>query len=102
MAPNLGDVRPPSLRSARIASMPPATLVAVITNGFGRMPPLGWQLLPAARAAIGAYVQTLGTSPETPTTRADSAMASRLRALDSLSAAGGTVWQILELHKSDR
>ncbi len=102
IAPNLTDKRPPSLRSSVVASLPDSQLTAVVTGGFGRMPALGWQLMPGARSAVARYVRTLGTLPPTDATRADSAMAAYLRAVDSLLAGGANVREILRLRASLR
>jgi mono/diheme cytochrome c family protein len=97
MAPNLGEKRPPSLRSAHIASTSPAELMTIVTAGIGRMPPLGWQLTPAARAAVLEYVRNIATAPPTAAMWADSAEAARLQRLDSLEKAGASVRSILQL-----
>lgn len=102
MAPNIGDRRPPSLRSSRVASLPDSLLIAVITQGLGRMPPLGWQLMPDVRTAVVRYVRTLPTLPATDATRADSATAAYLRVVDSLVASGANVREILGLRASIR
>jgi mono/diheme cytochrome c family protein len=87
IAPNLVEKRPPSLRSAPIAALPAGQLFAVITDGFGAMPPYGWQLPPAQRWAVVAYVRSLGSQPVTNDTRADSTTAAYLHLVDSLHAA---------------
>jgi len=97
IAPNLGEQRPPSLRTARVASMSPAELMTIVTAGIGRMPPLGWQLPPSARAAVLEYVRTIATAPPTAATSTDSAQAARLQRLDSLEKAGASVRTILQL-----
>jgi len=97
IAPNLGERRPPSLRTVRVSSMSSAALMTIVTDGIGRMPPLGWQLPPGARTAVLAYMQTIASSPRTLATFADSAQAARLRALDSLERAGASVRTILQL-----
>lgn len=102
MAPNLSDKRPPSLRASLAASLPDSQLIAVIAQGFGRMPPLGWQLVPEARVAVAHYVRMLPTLPPTDDTRADSATAAYLRTVDSLLAAGANVRDILRLRASVR
>jgi mono/diheme cytochrome c family protein len=97
VAPNLGEGRPPSLRTARVASMSPAALTAIVTTGIGRMPPLGWQLPPRARAAVLDYVRNIASAPTTAAASADSAQATRLQRLDSLEKAGASVRTILQL-----
>lgn len=102
IAPNLGERRPPSLRNARVATMPEPAIMAIVTGGIGRMPPLGWQLPPAAREAVIEYVRTLSQRPSTPDMRVDSANAARLRLLDSLETAGASVETILRLPRVSR
>lgn len=102
IAPNLGERRPPSLRSARVATMSDAALMAIVSGGIGRMPPLGWQLPPAAREAVIAYVRTLSRRQPTSDTRIDSATAARLHLLDSLEIAGASVETILRLPRVSR
>jgi mono/diheme cytochrome c family protein len=88
VAPNLVEKRPPSLRSGAAAALPAGTLFSVITNGFGRMPPYGWQLTPTQRWQVVAYVRSLAREPLTTATRDDSARAAYLHEVDSLHAAG--------------
>jgi mono/diheme cytochrome c family protein len=83
MAPNLRQKRPPSLRTAPLSALPAGTIFKVITSGFGRMPPYGWQMDVATRWAIVAYLRALPSTPSTAATRADSAEAAYLRGLDS-------------------
>ncbi|HVX42114.1 MAG TPA: cytochrome c [Gemmatimonadaceae bacterium] len=80
---NLPGGAPPSLRAPQIAALAPGTIFKVITNGFGRMPPHGWQMPPELRWAVVAYVKSLGRTPSTPATRADSTRAALLQRLDS-------------------
>ena len=87
IAPNLAEKRPPSLRSAPASVLPAGQLFAVITDGFGAMPPYGWQLTPSQRWAVAAYVRSLGAQPATNDTRTDSTTAAYLRLVDSLHAA---------------
>jgi mono/diheme cytochrome c family protein len=87
IAPNLVEKRPPSLRSALVSALPAGQLFAVITEGFGAMPPYGWQLTPAQRWAVTAYVRALGSQPATNDTRTDSTTAAYLHEVDSLHAA---------------
>ncbi|HEY4306733.1 MAG TPA: cytochrome c [Gemmatimonadaceae bacterium] len=95
LAPNLTEHRPASLRGTAIVSTTPAALFETITNGEGGMPALGWQLSPAQRWAVIAYVRSLSTL--TPTgqaaadARADSAMARYLHEIDSLQANGAPI-----------
>jgi mono/diheme cytochrome c family protein len=95
LAPNLTEHRPASLRGAPIAATTDAAFFETITNGKGGMPPLGWQLSPAQRWAVIAYVRSLSrTTPsdaELTDARADSAMARYLQEIDSLHAAGAPI-----------
>jgi hypothetical protein len=72
-------------------------IFSVITNGFGQMPPYGWQMPPATRWAVVAYVRSLATQPLTATARADSAEAAELHRLDSLHAAGVSLRELLKV-----
>jgi mono/diheme cytochrome c family protein len=98
MAPNLAEHRPASLRTSSIGAASPATLFETITNGKNAMPPLGWQLAPAARWAIVSYVRSLTSTPVSAEAaadaRADSSMAAYLREIDSLHAAGAPIEMI--------
>jgi mono/diheme cytochrome c family protein len=102
IAPNLGERRPPSLRSAKVAALPDSQLIAVMTDGLGMMPPLGWQLTPAARTSIATYIRSLANRPLAGAERSDSAMADYLHRVDSLTAAGAPVAQILKLRRGSR
>lgn len=95
MAPNLSERRPPSLRTARVAAMPVGMLFRIITDGFGRMPPYGWQLSPATRWAVVAHVRSLDSLPTTSAFRSDSMLAVHLQQLDSLRAARADLNAIL-------
>lgn len=86
IAPNLVQRRPASLQSPLVRSLTPGQLFDVITNGFGLMPPYGWQMAPARRWAVIAYVRALPTVPRTAEARADSMRAEDLRKLDSTRA----------------
>jgi mono/diheme cytochrome c family protein len=101
MAANLTERRPPSLRSPAVAALPWTTLLAIITNGNGTMPPLGWQLAPPERRAVAAYVRTLPRIARTDEmiadARADSAMADYLHRIDSLHASGAPITTIVQL-----
>lgn len=103
VATNLTDRRPPPLRSDHVASMSPGDLFAIVTDGKGIMPPLGWQLSPTQRWAVVAYVQTSLRSASTnlppDSVRADSLMASYLQQVDSLQAAGAPVEAIARLQR---
>lgn len=94
IAPNLVEKRPPSLRSAPVTALPAGQLFAVITDGFGAMPPYGWQLPAARRWAVVAYVRSLGSRPATNDTRVDSTTAAYLHLVDSLHAAHALPGQI--------
>lgn len=101
VATNLTERRPPPLRSDRVASMSPTELFAIVTDGKGIMPPLGWQLPAAQRWAVVAYVQSGLRSANIPadSVRADSLMASYLQQVDSLHSAGAPVEAIARLQR---
>ena len=98
IAANLTVRRPPSLRSGPVTALAPGMLFSVITDGFGMMPPYGWQMPPATRWAVVAYVRSLPTQPLTAAMRADSSVAQSLRRVDSLHAAGASLETIVRSH----
>jgi mono/diheme cytochrome c family protein len=105
IAANLSAKRPPSLRTSTVAALPTEQLVSVITEGVGRMPPLGWQMPLEARIAVAAYVHSLNTVPVTDAARRDSVSAAYLHDVDSLNASGanlGTVLDWLRAHRPPR
>jgi mono/diheme cytochrome c family protein len=102
IAPNLVDKRPPSLRSATIAGMSAEQILAVVTNGVGRMPPLGWQMPPDARDSVASYVRSLGAIRGEDAARKDSTMAAYLARIDSLAASGGGLDAVLRLRAGRR
>jgi mono/diheme cytochrome c family protein len=59
VAKNMVECPPPSLLSAAVRALPPATLYQVITDGFGRMPPYAAELPADQRWAVIAYVRQL-------------------------------------------
>lgn len=59
VARNMVECPPPSLLSATIRALPPATLYQVIGDGFGRMPPYAAELSVQERWAVVAYVRQL-------------------------------------------
>lgn len=83
MAPNLQGKRPPSLRVPPASTLPAGTIFKVITDGFGRMPPHGWQMPLERRWAVVAYVRSLTSLPSNVETRRDSARAVYIHAVDS-------------------
>jgi mono/diheme cytochrome c family protein len=89
MAANLTSKRPPSLRTPPISTLPAGTIFKIISDGFGRMPPYGWQLPADSRWAVVAYVRSLATTPATAAARIDSANAEYLRQLDSTHSFAG-------------
>jgi mono/diheme cytochrome c family protein len=97
IAPNLVGRRPASLRAAPADTLSPGALFSIVTDGFGNMPPYGWQLDPAARWAVIAYVRSLSTAQSTAATRADSAAAAHLHLLDSLHAAHASVAAVMQV-----
>jgi mono/diheme cytochrome c family protein len=99
IAPNLVEKRPPSLRTGRVGAMPAGMLFHVVTDGVGFMPPYGWQLPPADRWAVIAYVRSLNTLPATAASRADSSVANDLRQLDSLRASHADLNTILRARR---
>ena len=102
VAANLVTRRPPSLRSGPAAALPPGQLFRVITDGFGMMPPYGWQMPPATRWAVVAYVRSLASQPLTAQARADSSMAASLHFVDSLHAAGVPLATIVRSQEAKR
>ena len=102
VAANLVTHRPPSLRAGVAAALPPGQMFRVITYGFNMMPPYGWQMSPATRWAVVAYVRSLATQPLTPQARADSSMAESLRRVDSLRAAGASLETIVRSQQGNR
>lgn len=102
VAANLVTRRPPSLRSGLAAGLPPGQMFRVITDGFGMMPPYGWQMPPRTRWAVVAYVRSLATQPLATRGRADSSMAESLRRIDSLHAAGVPLETIVRSQKAKR
>jgi mono/diheme cytochrome c family protein len=87
MAANL-EKRPPSLRTAAIGALAPERILAVITDGFGQMPPYGWQLTPEQRRNVVAYVKTLPSAPMSASAIGDSLRAVYYHRVDSARAAG--------------
>ncbi|HET7549911.1 MAG TPA: cytochrome c [Gemmatimonadaceae bacterium] len=59
VAKNMVECPPPSLLSAAVRALPPATLFQVITDGFGRMPPYATELPVEQRWAVIAYMRQL-------------------------------------------
>jgi mono/diheme cytochrome c family protein len=99
IAPNLRAKRPPSLRTPPVSSLSAGLMFSAITDGFGAMPPYGWQLPIAARWAVVAHVQRLASQPMTAATRSDSLLADYLRQLDSLQAAHASLAAIVAFRK---
>jgi len=102
VAANLVTRRPPSLRTGPAAALPAGQMFRVITDGFGMMPPYGWQMPVATRWAVVAYVRSLATQPLTAQARADSSMAESLRTIDSLHAAGVPLQTIVRSQEAKR
>ncbi len=59
VARNMVECPPPSLLSATVRALPPATLFQVVSDGFGRMPPYAAELPVEERWAVVAYVRQL-------------------------------------------
>jgi mono/diheme cytochrome c family protein len=57
--------RPPSLHEARIVAMAPDQVLAVITHGYGFMPPYAEAMSAAERWAVVGYVRALQRSQAT-------------------------------------
>jgi mono/diheme cytochrome c family protein len=78
VASNMAAPRPPSLRSPRVRALPPQQLYAVVTHGFGRMPPYAAELSPRQRWGVVAYVGQLQRASPT----GEAAMEDSLRAVE--------------------
>lgn len=61
-----GFPAPPTLHSERLRNAPEKHFFDVITNGFGRMPALKFQMTPEERWAVIAYVRALQLSYNAP------------------------------------
>jgi mono/diheme cytochrome c family protein len=96
IAANLVNKRPPSLRPQTIDTLPVGLIFSIITDGFGLMPPYGWQMPPETRWAVIAHLRSLGAQPSTPLTTADSTQAASLRRLDSLHATGMSLRELMK------
>ena len=57
-----GFPAPPSFHIGTRLELPPQYIVEVISNGYGRMLPMGERIPPADRWAIAAYVKALQLS----------------------------------------
>jgi mono/diheme cytochrome c family protein len=88
VAANMGQPRPPSLRSAIVRARAPGTIFYIATHGLGRMPAYAPQLTTRERWAVVAYLEQLQRSSQTsPDEREDSLRAIDIRNIDSLEAA---------------
>ena len=96
IAANLVNKRPPSLRPQTTDTLPVGLIFSIITDGFGVMPPYGWQMPPETRWAVVAYVRSLGAQPSTALTTADSTRAASLRRIDSLHATGMSLRELMK------
>ncbi len=65
---NMVECPPPSLLSATVRALPPATFYQVISDGFGRMPPYAAELSLKQRWAVVAYVRQLQSRAPTDST----------------------------------
>lgn len=99
IAPNLRAKRAPSLRTPPVSSLSAGLMFSVITDGFGAMPPYGWQLPVATRWSVIAHVRRLAAQPMTAEMRSDSLLADYLRQLDSLQAAHASLATIVAFRK---
>ena len=61
-----GFPKPPSFHTDALRAAPDGHWFDVITNGFGRMQPLGFNVTPGDRWAIVAYVRALELSQDAP------------------------------------
>jgi mono/diheme cytochrome c family protein len=96
IAANLVNKRPPSLRPQTTDTLPVGLIFSIITDGFGVMPPYGWQMPPETRWAVVAYVRSLAAQASTALTIADSAQAASLRRVDSLHATGMSLRELMK------
>lgn len=96
IAANLVNKRPPSLRPQTTDTLPVGLIFSIITDGFGVMPPYGWQMPPETRWAVVAYVRSLAAQPSTALTAADSTRAASLRRIDSLHATGMSLRELMK------
>jgi len=88
VAANMGQPRPPSLRSAIVRARPPGTIFYIATHGIGRMPSYAPQLNTRERWAVVAYLEQLQRESRTsPDEREDSLRAIDIRHIDSAQAA---------------
>ncbi len=88
VAENMGQPRPPSLRSQALLTRPVEYIFTVATAGKGRMPAYAPQLTASDRWAVASYVHAL----QSDTTRStddvkDSLMAEQIARIDSAAAA---------------
>ncbi len=61
-----GFPRPPPLHDGRLLAIDPARIVAVISEGYGKMLPLAERIPPGERWAIAYYVKALQLSRRPP------------------------------------
>jgi mono/diheme cytochrome c family protein len=61
-----GFPRPPSLHQEKLREAPPEHVVAVITNGIGKMYPYAERVPPEERWAIAYFVKALQANPAMP------------------------------------
>jgi len=88
VAENMGQPRPPSLRSAILRARAPGTIFYIATHGIGRMPAYAPQLTTRERWAVVAYLEQLQRESQTsPDEREDSLRAIDIRHIDSAQAA---------------
>jgi len=90
VAENMGPPRPPSLRSARIATVPVGYIFGVATNGLGRMPSYAGVLSASERWDVVAYIRQLQQQPAiAPDAVDDSLRAIGIQRTDSAAKATG-------------
>ncbi len=87
VAENMGQPRPPSLRSPAMLAQPAGFFFRVATHGKGRMPPYAAQLTAEERWEVIAYILNLQhTAVSTAAERADSLRSVEIRKIDSVLA----------------
>lgn len=88
VAENMGQPRPPSLRSDSLRAQPAGYVFYVATHGKGRMAPYAPQLTTEERWAVVAYIRQLQQrGASSPAQIDDSLRAVRIHTIDSLAAA---------------
>lgn len=81
VASNMDRPKPPSLLAEPARALSTEQLVAIVTNGFGRMPSFAAELSPTDREAVALYVKDLQRAE---TQRGDIQPGAPRRAVDSM------------------